>query len=432
LPIVLDRFAYPLRSRQPRVTGVRTIFVAEDDAVGVFSGLPANATLTPHGGVNILGIPLRAFDDRGHVFRMEYDALWRPTHAFVQTNAAPEELATRTIYGESLPTPEDDNLRGRVYRQYESAGATTNVSFGRARSDSPISMAATPPISSTSMAMVREQNKLDTTSVPPEVDPSGSSRVPGGMIRFRALGLFAAAAGLALGCHEPSVIGPSSAAPGPLALSAPSVVVASAVVPTTDLERVEDRPIARVATDIGTQAQGCVDSVAELPESSLFDRADPRLHAQTLLVASKSARRLMLFVDGTRRQCLPMGLGFDPQGHKQREGDGRTPEGWYRTSDKPWSAFAGAIAIHYPNRSDAQRARSDGRLSRSQYREVLGSLAHERVPLQQTPMGGEVLIHGGGSEQDWTLGCMALDDHDLARLRGALSEDMRVSLLVLP
>jgi len=78
---------------------------------------------------NILGVPLRAFDDRGHTFRMRYDTLWRPTHAFVQTNAAPEQLTTRTIYGESLPTPEDENLRGQVYRQYDSAGTTTNVGF---------------------------------------------------------------------------------------------------------------------------------------------------------------------------------------------------------------------------------------------------------------------------------------------------------------
>jgi len=78
---------------------------------------------------NILGVPLRAYDDRGHTFRMLYDILWRPTHAFVQTNAAPEQLTTRTIYGESLPTPEDENLRGQVYRQYDSAGTTTNVGF---------------------------------------------------------------------------------------------------------------------------------------------------------------------------------------------------------------------------------------------------------------------------------------------------------------
>ena len=127
-----------------------------------------------------------------------------------------------------------------------------------------------------------------------------------------------------------------------------------------------------------------------------------------------------------------MGLGFAPQGHKQREGDGRTPEGWYRTSDKPWSDFPGAIAIHYPNLGDAAIARTDGRLSPAEHQSVIESHQHDLVPPQQTPMGGEVLIHGGGSQQDWTLGCMALEDEDLARLRETLPEDKQVSLLVLP
>ncbi|MEM9461010.1 MAG: SpvB/TcaC N-terminal domain-containing protein [Myxococcota bacterium] len=76
---------------------------------------------------NILGVPLRAYDDRGHVFRMQFDALWRPTHEFVQPEVGPERLVTRTVYGESLPSPQDDNLRGRPYRVYDSAGVVTTV-----------------------------------------------------------------------------------------------------------------------------------------------------------------------------------------------------------------------------------------------------------------------------------------------------------------
>ena len=127
-----------------------------------------------------------------------------------------------------------------------------------------------------------------------------------------------------------------------------------------------------------------------------------------------------------------MGLGFDPRGHKQREGDGRTPEGWYRTSDKPWSDFAGAIAVHYPNEHDAATALADGRLDAPQHEVVRDALARDRVPPQQTALGGEILIHGGGSREDWTLGCMALEDEDLGRLRTALPVDQRVWLLVLP
>ncbi len=214
-----------------------------------------------------------------------------------------------------------------------------------------------------------------------------------------------------LGCHEP----PSS----PASVVEPERPAAAA-------------PASADPAVASPQLDGCASSVAELPASTLYDPADPRLRASTLLVAHKSARRLMLFRHGVADRCVAMGLGFDPQGHKQREGDGRTPEGWYRTSDKPWSDFPGAIAIHYPNHEDAAVAREDGRLASVEYTDVVEALDLDLVPPQQTAMGGEVLIHGGGSQQDWTLGCMALSDDDLAGLRDALPEDKRVSLLVLP
>jgi murein L,D-transpeptidase YafK len=177
---------------------------------------------------------------------------------------------------------------------------------------------------------------------------------------------------------------------------------------------------------------GCVAAPAQLPASPLYDPADPRLRDPALLVAHKAARRLMLFGDGSLRGCWVMGLGFEPTGHKHHEGDGRTPEGWYRTSDKPWSDFAGAIAVHYPNDRDASTAIADGRLAAPEHEVVHEALAHDVVPPQATAMGGEILIHGGGSSRDWTLGCMALEDEDLTTLRASLPADQRVWLLVLP
>jgi len=177
---------------------------------------------------------------------------------------------------------------------------------------------------------------------------------------------------------------------------------------------------------------GCATSPTELPASPLYTPEDPRLRDPTVLVAHKASRRLMLFAHGELRGCWAMGLGFDPRGHKQHEGDGRTPEGWYRTSDKPWSDFAGAIAVHYPNDDDAAAAFAEGRLAVPEHEAVVSALAHDLVPPQQTSMGGEILIHGGGSRQDWTLGCMALEDENLAQLRATLPPDQRVWLLVLP
>ena len=33
-----------------------------------------------------------------------------------------------------------------------------------------------------------------------------------------------------------------------------------------------------------------------------------------------------------------------------------------------------------------------------------------------TSLGGEIYIHAGGSDRDWTAGCIALDEADMAKL----------------
>ena len=79
---------------------------------------------------NALGAPLRAWDSRAHVRRWTFDALQRPTHAFIKHATDAEKLQTRTVYGESLgitaPAPAH---RGQVYRVYDSAGLLTALAY---------------------------------------------------------------------------------------------------------------------------------------------------------------------------------------------------------------------------------------------------------------------------------------------------------------
>jgi murein L,D-transpeptidase YafK len=176
---------------------------------------------------------------------------------------------------------------------------------------------------------------------------------------------------------------------------------------------------------------GCVATVSELPAATQVDPGDARLEGRHLLVAHKSARRLMLFSRGSLQACWRIGLGFAPEGDKRVEGDGRTPVGWYPTSDKPWSTFDGAIAIHYPNAADAAEGLAAGTINRRQRDVIARASRRGEVPPQRTGMGGAVLIHGGGSASDWTLGCIALEDADLAQLRARLPRSKKTNLLVL-
>jgi hypothetical protein len=209
---------------------------------------------------------------------------------------------------------------------------------------------------------------------------------------------------------------PEAVAPPAPPVAAPPPVVAPAPAPAVE----------------ATDDDGCVGSFEALPDDGALPEDDRRRTKGTVVVVRKAKRRLLVFADGAATHCFPIALGFAPVGHKQVQGDGKTPEGIYRTSDKPWSSFEHAIAIHYPNGDDARAAAADGRISTKTRDRILGDLREGRVPPQSTKLGGAVLIHGGGATFDWTLGCIALADSDLLTLRSALPRGMRTDLVVLP
>ena len=85
---------------------------------------------------DITGNLIRVWDSRGHNFKTAYDALRRPIHQFVRgTDAAHSDPRTfnqdilfeKTEYGEGQANDVALNLRTRVYRQFDGAGAVTNL-----------------------------------------------------------------------------------------------------------------------------------------------------------------------------------------------------------------------------------------------------------------------------------------------------------------
>ena len=88
-------------------------------------------------------------------------------------------------------------------------------------------------------------------------------------------------------------------------------------------------------------------------------------------------------------------LGGNPVGHKQFEGDGKTPEGQYRISHRnPRSQYHLSLGISYPNDRDRAFAASKGKQP-----------------------GGDIFIPGGPprpvKKHDWTAGCIAVSDEEM-------------------
>ena len=79
------------------------------------------------------------------------------------------------------------------------------------------------------------------------------------------------------------------------------------------------------------------------------------------IVVKKSERRLYLMRNGQMLKTFRVALGLNPQGHKEREGDFKTPEGSYRLVRRnPRSDFFLSMQVSYPNDRDLARAQRAG------------------------------------------------------------------------
>jgi len=135
------------------------------------------------------------------------------------------------------------------------------------------------------------------------------------------------------------------------------------------------------------------------------------------IVVTKSKRVLQLYSAGKVVRTYRVALGLSPIEDKVRAGDRRTPEGdFYICMKNPHSQFFLSLELSYPNQKHAERGLRDGLITRGQYNQIVSALSRKAVPPQNTRLGGELFIHGNGSQGDWTWGCVALDDNHIREL----------------
>ena len=131
----------------------------------------------------------------------------------------------------------------------------------------------------------------------------------------------------------------------------------------------------------------------------------------------KSARELRYYDAGGRERRFAAALGSNPVPPKKVEGDGATPEGAYFICCKnPQSKYFLSLGISYPGPRDAERGRREGLISEAEDQAIRRAAAEGGTPPWRTALGGEVFIHGRGTKTDWTQGCVALEDSDMAEL----------------
>ena len=132
------------------------------------------------------------------------------------------------------------------------------------------------------------------------------------------------------------------------------------------------------------------------------------------ILIEKHLRRLSIFETDRPVFHCRVALGRCPEGAKTAEGDGRTPEGVYRIClVKEQGKYGRSLGLSYPGEQDALSAFSAGRIDRHTLDNILLAHQEHRRPPWGSPLGGEIYIHEGGTESDWTQGCIALNTEDM-------------------
>lgn len=137
------------------------------------------------------------------------------------------------------------------------------------------------------------------------------------------------------------------------------------------------------------------------------------------IVVRKKDRRLELY-SGERliKACAITMSRHADQGHKERLGDGCTPEGrYYVCTRNEQSRFHLFLGLSYPNAADAARGVERKLIDAAQREAIAAAEAARTRPPWDTKLGGEVGIHGGGTQPaGWTMGCIAVENPDIEEL----------------
>lgn len=120
----------------------------------------------------------------------------------------------------------------------------------------------------------------------------------------------------------------------------------------------------------------------------------------------------------------------------RRRGDGTTPLGKFHIDRIHRSSrFLLFFGIDFPRPEHARRAFEAGRIDAEDYERIVAAFEANRSPPQDTPLGGQLGIHGLGARDQrvhesfhWTQGCIALTNAQIKRLSRWIHLGMRVEV----
>jgi len=143
-----------------------------------------------------------------------------------------------------------------------------------------------------------------------------------------------------------------------------------------------------------------------------------------LLVDADSRNLTVLQGDKVVDKFNYVALGRGGTSQLRHRGDNSTPLGEFHIAWINWdSSFDIFFGLDFPTMQTADQAYREKRINRDVYYSILDALRDQRLPPQNTPLGGRIGIHGLGHgdltvhrQFDWTKGCIALTNPEIERL----------------
>lgn len=136
----------------------------------------------------------------------------------------------------------------------------------------------------------------------------------------------------------------------------------------------------------------------------------------TRLVVFKNERQMWAYDHDKLVKIYPISLGGAPVGHKQFEGDQKTPEGIYRINERnARSSYHKNLGISYPNAEDKAYAKSQGKSAG-------GLIKIHGLPNKMPDIGRQHLRY------DWTDGCIAVTNNEIDELFNAVVHNAEIDI----
>lgn len=170
---------------------------------------------------------------------------------------------------------------------------------------------------------------------------------------------------------------------------------------------------------------GCIARLPTVKKDTAVETSTFASKNQTWILIDSISEKLTVYRGlNAIKEYSNLAFGVAGVGIKHHRGDGITPKGEFLISEiRASNKFEYFIQLNYPTVEYAQRGVNQGIIGEDVSAAIKGRLSENKLPSQETALGGYIGIHGVGKgsltihhDVNWTDGCVALTNEQIRDL----------------